>query len=306
MLHPENNNNSEEVSVKVADKTNSLGILGKLSDFMMLVKVRLTLLVVITSVIGYVVVVPSVDLFHMLLLFAGGLFVTSAANTFNQIIERDTDKLMERTANRPLATGRMKLSEAVLFAGILSVLGLSILSYFNFLTGVLGALSLISYSFVYTPLKKYTSYAVLIGAFPGALPPLLGAVSYESSISEMAFFLFIIQFVWQFPHFWAIAWKAYDQYANAGFYLLPGNGEKNRNSATQILVSCLSTIGVGILGFYMVDLNIYGSISLSVLGLIFTYFGYKLYVNRSDKSALQLMFFSLLYLPISLVIMMVC
>ncbi|MBK6995856.1 MAG: protoheme IX farnesyltransferase [Lewinellaceae bacterium] len=181
----------------------------------------------------------------MLLLAVGGFLVTGAANALNQVLERDYDRLMPRTANRPVVTGRMSVSTAVLLAGLMALFGISMLSWFNPLTGFLGTLSLISYAFIYTPMKRSTPLAVVVGAVPGALPLIIGCVAYEGFISPTAWMLFGLQFLWQFPHFWAVAWLADEDYKKAGFYLLPsGNGEKDKTTGLLSFAFCLLLIGV--------------------------------------------------------------
>ena len=204
---------------------------SKVRDYILLVKLRLSLVVVVSSILGYMVVANGngnwVDL---LLLAAGGFLVTSAANALNQVLEKDFDILMTRTANRPVATGRMKASEAVMFAGLSCLLGIVVLATFNPLTALLGMLSLIIYAFVYTPLKRYSTLAVAVGAIPGALPVMIGATAFSGTLTLFAFCLFAIQFLWQFPHFWSIGYLGFDDYKKAGYKLLPERmGQIDRN-----------------------------------------------------------------------------
>ena len=287
------------MSVSITDK-NLFSAKQKLSDYLTLAKFRLNLFVVASSLIGYLVTGVGFDIISFLLLAVGGFLVTAGANTFNQVIEKDTDKLMPRTSTRPLPADRMKVGEAVLFGGVCSVFGLLILSLFNPLTAFLGALSLVSYSFIYTPMKRFGSVSVYVGAFPGAFPPLIGVVAALGEIESLGIFLFLIQFLWQFPHFWAIAWKAYDQYAGAGFFLLPQSGQKNKKSALIILLASVLTVSLGALGLVGDHISLASGIILSILGCGFVYFSYELYRQLSDKAALRLMFYSLFYLPLAL------
>jgi len=182
-------------------------------DVLELVKVRLTTLVVFSAVMSYLIAAGiQVRALPVLILCLGGFLVAGAANALNQILERDYDKLMERTAGRPLASGRMTASLALVIAGFMLLIGLVALALFNPITAFLGMLSFIIYAFIYTPLKRYTTASVAIGAIPGALPVLIGWVAFEGTISWMAIVLFGIQFLWQFPHFWAIGWLSFDQY----------------------------------------------------------------------------------------------
>jgi len=190
------------------------------------------------------------QLFRIVMLFAGGLLITGAANAINQVVEKDTDAMMKRTGQRPVASGRMTVTEGWTFAIVAGALGVFILgNYFNWLTASLAALSLFLYAFIYTPLKKVSSIAVLIGAIPGAFPCLIGWVAGEDKLSLGGWLLFGIQFLWQFPHFWAIAWVLDDDYKKAGFYLLPSKGGRDKSSAFQIVVYSMSLIPVGLLPY---------------------------------------------------------
>lgn len=275
---------------------------AKLSDVAQLYKVRLGSLVVFSSVIGYMLLAPAWDMLSIFMLSIGGFLVTGASNTFNQIFEKDVDALMERTKDRPLPAGRMTLVEASLWAGIAAVLGLVILTvFFNVATGLLSAISLIVYSFIYTPLKRVHPIAVFVGAIPGALPPMIGAVAATGIVGDMALNLFALQFVWQFPHFWAIAWYAYDDYQKAGIMLLPSKGGKNKNSALNILIYTATllpmTIVLYLLGYY----QLIALIALVVAAVIFLIPAIKLYRETSDVNARKVMFASFMYLPVALI-----
>ena len=208
---------------------------SKLSGFLKLTKFRLGSLVVFSAIITYFTVASEVNVNAIFALIIGGLFVTSAANGFNQIIERDLDKLMDRTKYRPMPMGVLTYSEAFIFCTFFGLAGTILLWVFtNPLCGILGFISIILYAIVYTPLKRVTPLSVLVGAFPGALPTLIGAVAATEGFGEITFFaflLFMVQFVWQFPHFWALAWFNNDDYAKADFHLLPSKGGKDDASS---------------------------------------------------------------------------
>lgn len=283
------------------------GLTQSVTDFGLLVKFKLTLLVLFSAVMSYAIVCKGdVDWMTMGLLAFGGFMVTGAANALNQVLERDYDLLMTRTANRPVATGRMSVSKAVLWAGLMALAGITVLSMFSPLTGFLGTLSLISYAFVYTPLKRSTSLSVVVGAIPGALPLIIGCVVHEGAISHTALMLFTLQFLWQFPHFWAVAWLADDDYKQAGFYLLPSkNGEKDATTGLLSFVFCLLMIGNAALGY---SLGLTGGLATLVLVALNAYWArycWKLYKECSRDAARRQMFFSFLHLPVSLIILLI-
>ena len=278
--------------------------LYKVSDYSMLVKVRLSLVVVISSVLGYVIASDgNINFTDVILLISGGFLVTGAANALNQVLEKDFDILMTRTANRPVATGRMKSSEAVMFAGISCLVGICILATFNPITAFLGMLSLIIYSFVYTPLKRYSTLAVAVGAIPGALPVMIGATAFDGSITLLAICLFIIQFLWQFPHFWSIGFLGYEDYKNAGYKLLPetSNGEIDRNLGISSMFYGTLIIPVSVFMFIRLNVSIYCTLSAILLSLGYIFLSYQFHVKFDRASALKLMFYSFLYLPLILI-----
>ncbi|MEZ5014303.1 MAG: heme o synthase [Chitinophagales bacterium] len=273
---------------------------GKLRDYFILVKFRLSFIVVFSAGIGYLFADGAHGPFWMFLL--GGFLITAASNTINQIIESDTDKLMARTANRPLAAGRMQNTEAIIAAGIMAFSGIAILwFFFNALSALLGAMSLISYAFIYTPMKKVSPLAVFIGAFPGAMPPLIGCAAAEGTILDSALLLFAVQFMWQFPHFWSIAWVSYDDYAKAGFHLLPTHSGKSRSSAAHIVMYTLLTIPVSLLLYALGYTGMVSAIIVAVAGILFLYQSFRLYMSCDVKHARSLMFGSFLYLPVVLI-----
>jgi heme o synthase len=250
---------------------------------------------------SYLIATPKVIGLEVVLLSLGGILVTCAASVLNQVLERDFDKLMNRTANRPLATGRMKIGFAVMVAGLMSLVGITLLSALGPLTAFLGTISLILYAFVYTPLKRETSLAVAVGAIPGALPTMIGAVvAANDSLSSWAILLFSVQFLWQFAHFYAIAWLTDEDYKRAGFRLLPGDGEKTpyvgmmATGYTALLIP---------LTFLPVYLGITGWVPVVLAQLVnLAYLAYSLQFYRfpSKETARKLMFFSFAHLPLVL------
>lgn len=269
----------------------------------MLVKLRLSLVVVISSVLGYVVVAGgNGNAIDLLLLVAGGFLVTSAANALNQVLEKDFDILMTRTANRPVATGRMKSSEAVMFAGLSCLVGISILATFNPLTALLGMLSLIIYAFVYTPLKRYNTLAVAVGAIPGALPVMIGATAFDGTVTLLAFCLFAIQFLWQFPHFWSIGYLGFEDYKKAGYKLLPLNGEEiDRNLGISSMFYASLVIPVALFMYIRLDVSFLSTLIVALCTLIYVFLSYEMHRRFDRSAALKLMFFSFFYLPLVLI-----
>ncbi len=293
-------------TTKIASqKSWSTAIKAKLADYSMLVKVRLNLTVVFSATIGYLLAAGTeAGIGLLLLLGLGGFLVTSAANAINQILEKDFDKQMKRTANRPLAAGRMSITEAALIAGLCGVAGIAILAYFfNEQAALLGALSLFSYAFIYTPLKRISPIAILVGAIPGALPPVIGWVACTNAITYEAYLLFGIQFLWQFPHFWAIGWLGADEYAKAGFRLMPTPTTKNKAMAAQVIMYTVFLIVVSLLPTAIGMLGWASAIAAIGLGAMFLYYGYNLFRQCDDKAALKLMFASIIYLPLLQIVM---
>lgn len=274
---------------------------------------RLASLVVFSAFVTYLTALAyynvEVDWSKIGWLSLGGFLVTAGANGFNQVIEKDLDKLMARTADRPLPSGRMTVMTAFLISLFCGVAGTFVLwKFLNPLTGILGLASLISYAAIYTPLKQKTSWSVFVGAFPGAAPPLIGWMACEASlfdtytISVVAVFLFAVQFIWQFPHFWAIAWRCHEDYQKAGFHLLPSKGGKDKNSAFQILLYTIFMIPIAILPCHP-NYQLAGWVTAVVIlacGGIMLYPAYKLFRTLSDEWATKLMFASFIYLPLVL------
>jgi heme o synthase len=289
----------------IADKLNINIVaghyLGKVKAYFEMLKFRLSSLVVFSAAIGYLLAIPGNDMNwnHFMLFLFGGFLMTGSSNIINQIIEKDVDKLMKRTAKRPLPTGRVSVSEAVSLSVLMGVTGLSILLiYINLQTALLTLLSLVLYGFAYTPMKRKSSVAVLIGAIPGALPTLIGWVAITNQINVEGLLLFSIQFIWQFPHFWAIAWVLDDDYKNAGIRLLPAGGEKNINTAFQIMIYTLMLIPLGLIPAKLGITGINSAIIATVCGVLFLMQTFYLMKECTSKAARQIMFGSFLYLPI--------
>lgn len=280
---------------------------SKIKDYGQLLKPNLSFLVVFSSVIAYLLV-PGVhfELSKVIILFAGGMLVTGAANAINQILEKDSDRLMKRTMFRPLPDARMQRAEAWFFALLTAFAGAALLALsFNLLTGILSLVSLLLYAFAYTPLKKISPIAVLVGAIPGAMPPLLGWVAATNRIGfegagTGGWILFAVQFFWQFPHFWSIAWVAYDDYAKAGIKLLPSSAGRTSFTGLQCMLYSLVLIPISMLP----RLHMTGVIGMSVaivMGIIYFYTSYLFYQHNDEKSARRVMFASFFYLPIVLI-----
>lgn len=275
-------------------------ISAKLTDYNQLFKVKLNLVVVFSAVVGYILAAGTAfNFLSLVVLIIGGFLVTASANTINQVLETDYDKLMKRTKNRPLPTGRMKSSEAILAAGLSGLAGLWLLGiYFNITTAFVAALSLISYAFIYTPLKRYTPIAVFVGAVPGALPPVIGWLAFSGHLTIEPIILFVIQFFWQMPHFWAIGWLGHNEYKKAGFNLLPTEKGKDKVTAFNSIMYALVLIPLALFGtMYGVGYRV-TLIMAVVAGLLYIWPAIKLYKTCSDKAALKLMFASFLYLPL--------
>jgi protoheme IX farnesyltransferase len=269
-----------------------------LSNFKAVTKMGLSLSVVFSSIAGYLLAAESIHLFTLFLLAIGGYFMVGASNVFNQIIERDLDALMDRTKNRPIPTGRMSVSYAFVLAVILTITGLIILYTINERTAMFGAISICLYTSAYTPLKTKTPLSVFVGAIPGALPPMIGAVAVTGEFGLIPGVLFFVQFVWQFPHFWAIAWVSFDDYKAGGFSLLPSKTGKSKNSAFQIVVYSLALIPFSLLPWMLEITGIVSFVIALILGLWFFFLSWKLFMTCDDKDARKLMFASFIYLPI--------
>lgn len=274
--------------------------IGKAKAYYELLKPRLSMLVAFSCAFGYGLASKgSIDWMVLSMLVVGAFLLSGASVCINQIIERDLDKIMTRTQSRPIPTGRISVNEASLFSVVCLVLSIAILWFFtNPLTVVLSLVSMVLYSFIYTPLKRVGPIAVFVGAIPGALPPLLGWIAMTGGITYEAMIIFGIQFIWQFPHFWAIAWVADDDYKKAGFKLLPSGGGKDLNTAIQIMVYTMFLIPLGLLPAKFGITGLDSAIVASVCGVAFFAQTFSLMKTGSQKSAKRIMFGSFLYLPI--------
>ena len=270
-----------------------------ISDFKQLTKVGLSLSVVFSSVAGYLLAIDVINYFTVFLLAIGGFFMVGASNAFNQIIEKDTDAIMKRTQNRPLPTGRMSVNVALTLAIVFTILGLTILYTINPKTALFGAISIFLYTSVYTPLKPVTPLSVFVGAIPGAIPFMLGWVAATNNFGMEAGFLFMIQFFWQFPHFWAIGWLQDEEYKKAGFNMLP-MGEKDKGAVKQIIFYTVIMILVSIApvlklsgAFYIHPIT---AVIVALLGIYMLYFAFKLHKSEENIDARKLMLSSVLYI----------
>ncbi|WP_026776686.1 heme o synthase [Polaribacter sp. Hel_I_88] len=272
-----------------------------LSDLKQLTKVGLSLSVVFSSIAGYLLGVEVVDYKILFLLALGGFFMVGASNAFNQIIEKDTDAIMQRTKNRPLPTGRMSVNFAMFVAVLFTVLGLSILYSINPKTALFGAVSIFLYTCAYTPLKSVTPLTVFVGAIPGAIPFMLGWVAATNQFGIEAGFLFMIQFFWQFPHFWAIGWLQDEEYKKAGFNMLPMN-KKDKNAVKQIIFYTVIMIFVSVAPVLKVSGDFYihpiSAVLVALLGMYMLYFGFKLHKSETNIDARKLMLSSILYITL--------
>lgn len=282
------------------------GLKQAVTDFGLLVKFKLTLLVLFSAVMSYAIVSGgNVTFSGMFLLTMGGFLITGAANALNQVLERDYDRMMVRTAGRPLAAGRMTVSTAVLAAGLMALAGIVMLTMLNAMAGFLGTISLISYAFVYTPMKRSTPLAVAVGAVPGALPLIIGCLAFEQSISPTAWMLFSLQFLWQFPHFWAVAWVADEDYKKAGFALLPGtDGAKDKTTGYLSFWFCILLIVNSVVSWYLGYTGTVATVVLAFINIWWALKCWKLYKTCSREAARTQMFVSFAHLPFSLIVLL--
>ena len=278
----------------------------KLKDYLQLMKPSLSMMVVFSSVISFLLVPDVTERYsnpwlQAIWLFICGMFVTGSANAINQVVERKTDALMKRTASRPVASGRMSVREGWAFSIITGVIGVVILAYFfNTLSASLAAFSLFLYAFVYTPLKQVNAIAVLVGAFPGALPCLIGWAAGANELSMGGWVLFGIQFLWQFPHFWAIAWVAHSDYSNAGFKLLPSDKGPTKWTALQTIIYSLLLIPVCVLPYIIGLTGVTSLVIVTLTNLFLMIQCIRLYRENNAKAARRVMFSSYIHLPIVL------
>tara|TARA_B110001452_G_C15150510_1_gene400431 strand:- start:38 stop:910 length:873 start_codon:yes stop_codon:yes gene_type:complete len=270
-------------------------------NFTEITKLRLSVSVVFSSVAGYLLGAAEVDFMILLLLCIGGYCMVGASNVYNQIMERDLDSLMDRTKNRPIPAGRMSIAAALSIAIILTIVGISVLYSINPQTAMFGTISIFIYVFLYTPLKTKTPLSVFVGAFPGAIPFMLGWVAATNDFGIEPGTLFMIQFFWQFPHFWAIGWFLFDDYKKGGFFMLP-TGKRDRITAVQVVFYSVCTVlsslipAFGVTGaFYITPIS---AVIIGGLGIWFVYYGLRLYKQKTDKSAKQLMLVSVSYITL--------
>lgn len=264
-----------------------------------LTKFRLSITVVFSSLFGYAIAVQEFNIIKLVLFALAGYATTASANVINQLIEINLDKLMKRTRNRPLPSGRISQTEAKVFSIVLGVFSIVTLGVvFNYKAALLAFASVLLYGFIYTPLKRVGPIAVAVGALPGAFPPMIGWVAATGHFGLEPGILFAIQFFWQFPHFWAIAWVLDEDYKKAGFKLLPSSGEKNINTAFQMMIYTLFLIPLCWVPFYLEMTGLNSAVVAMLCGLLFLAQTFHLMRKVNDKAALQLMFGSFLYLPI--------
>ena len=284
-------------------------IYSKAKSFIKLTKFTLSALVVFSAIITFFTVADTFTWKQVLAICLGGFLVTAAANGFNQIIEKDLDKLMNRTKLRPIPTGNLTVNQAFIICAIFGVIGTMMLWIFtNPLSGIIGFISIILYALVYTPLKRVTPFSVFVGAIPGALPTLIGAIAATDGFGHVTFFallLFCIQFFWQFPHFWAIAWVSHDDYQRAGFFMLPSKGGRDKSSRSQILVYTLSLFPIALTPFVFNFTGWMSATVVSCMGLVFIIQAYNLYKSGTIEDARKLMFGSFIYLPLVQVALMI-
>ncbi len=289
-------------------ETNNVKQYSAFDDFKQLTKVGLSLSVVFSSIAGYLLAVDVVDYTVLIFLMIGGFFMVGASNAFNQIIEKDTDALMKRTMNRPIPTGRMSVNKALIIAVAFAVLGIGMLYYINPKTALFGAISIFLYTSAYTPLKSVTPLTVFVGAIPGAIPFMLGWVAATNHFGIEAGILFMIQFFWQFPHFWAIGWLQFDEYKKAGFNMLPMK-KKDRGAIKQIILYTIVMMLVSIIPvlkqtgqFWIYPIT---AVLIFLLGALMLYYAIRLFKHQTDKIARKLMLSSVLYITLIQIIYVV-
>ncbi len=273
-----------------------------------LTKPRLSVVVVFSSIAGYFLGADDYDWKVILMLIVGGYFLVGSSNVFNQIIEKDLDALMKRTQNRPLPTGRISVSAALMYGFMMALSGIYILYLINFATAFFGALSIVLYALVYTPLKTRTPLCVFVGAFPGAIPYMLGWVAASGSFGIEPGTLFMLQFFWQFPHFWAIGWMLKDDYKAGGFKMLP-TGDADKGTAVQIILYTIWTIAISLIPAFGITGSLYmtwiSAVLVGALGLWFLYYAIKLFKERTNQVARKLMLVSVSYITLIQIIYVV-
>lgn len=276
-----------------------------IKNFTEITKVRLSVSVVFSSVAGYLLAVDTIDFYILFLLCVGGYCMVGASNVYNQIIERDLDALMNRTKDRPIPSGRMSVQTAFIIASVLTLVGLTVLYIINPKTAMFGAICIFMYVSLYTPLKTKTPLSVFVGAFPGAIPFMLGWVAATNEFGIEPGTLFMIQFFWQFPHFWAIGWFLYDDYKKGGFFMLP-NGKRDKGTAIQVVLYTIWTVLASLIPVFGVTGKLYltplSGVIMGVLGIGLIYYALRLYKEQTAKAAKQLMLASVTYITLLQVI----
>lgn len=278
----------------------NLSIAEKVKAYYELLKPRLSFLVVFSSGFGYALANQSLLHWGSFIGFLiGGFLVSGSSVTINQIIERQYDAIMKRTKSRPIPSFRISNEEAIVFSVVTGIIGLGLIYLLtNPLAALLSFISLLLYAFVYTPLKRIGSIAVFVGAIPGALPPLIGWAAATGNITHEAMIIFGIQFIWQFPHFWAIAWVSDEDYKKAGFKLLPGGGSKDLNTAINIMVYTLFLLPLGLMPTVFGLTGLTSAVVATVCGVFFLATTFSLMKDTSNQKARRIMFGSFIYLPI--------
>lgn len=290
-------------SSAVLAKPNTIS--AKLADYAQFSKLRLSGLVVFSAAMAFLMAPGEINWSKFILLIIGGFLTTAAANGFNQVIESDLDKLMTRTSLRPIPDGRMSAQEGLIAAALFGISGVLILAYFlNIASGFLGLISIVLYTSVYTPMKRISPFAVFVGAIPGAIPPLLGWVAATNGFGMGAWLLFSIQFLWQFPHFWAIAWVLDDDYKKAGFKMLP-TGERDKDSAFQALLYTISLLPLAFIPYLFGFCGSLSVVVMTAVSLYFLWLAFQLFIRCDMTSAKKLMFGSFIYLPVVQLIMVI-
>ena len=280
----------------------------KLRAYFTLLKARLTLLVSLSAAFGYTMAIgSSFSWLELLGISLGGFLVTGASNVLNQVFEKEHDAKMNRTAGRPIPTAQVNQVEGIVYALFLAGAGVALLGYFFHLAAsLLAIISLLLYAFVYTPMKRFSPFAVFVGAIPGALPPLIGWVAVTGTLDTQGLILFAFQFFWQFPHFWAIAWLADEDYKKAGFRLLPTREGKGKASSWLMLIYTSLLLPLIWLPVQTQMLNLYGVLGLVIVGGLYFWPAWKLHQSQAEKYAKYLLFASFFYLPLMQIIFLIC
>ena len=272
-----------------------------LKNFAEITKVRLSISVLFSSIAGYFLGAETVNFTTLILLIIGGYCMVGASNVYNQIIERDLDALMERTKNRPIPAGRISVNSAFAIAIILTLIGIIALYLINPITAMFGAICIFMYVSLYTPLKTKTPLSVFVGAFPGAIPFMLGWVAATGDFGIEPGTLFMIQFFWQFPHFWAIGWFLYDDYEKAGFFMLP-DGKKGKSTLTQTVLYTIWTVLASLIPVFGMTGRLYltpvAGVVMGLIGIGFLYFAIRFYKIKTNKVAKQFMLASVSYITL--------